>query len=116
MRPTTIRPQARRIGTTPAAVATAVAAIIAAAPAANANPIAYPAALNDAFYGTPIDVSEAQPGDVLAARVVPPPLGFFGTDAVQLKFRSTDSAGQPISAVTQCSPSWSRFPTISQRP
>ncbi|SUE17020.1 lipase [Rhodococcus gordoniae] len=96
----TARPSARRLGIALAAAAFAVAPGLAIAPSALAESIVYPAALHDSFYDTPHDIADRQPGDVLAARVVPPPLGFPGTDAIQLKFRSTNSAGAPISAVT----------------
>lgn len=69
------------------------------APAA-ATPIVYPVSLADAFYATPTDIAAYRPGDVLAARPAPAPFGFVDTDVVQLKFRSTDSLGRPISAVT----------------
>lgn len=87
----------RRIGT--AIIIAATAALTAATPA-GADTIVYPATLDDAFFSTPADIADRQPGDVLAVRAVPPPLGFPGTDAVQLKFRSTNSHGEPISAVT----------------
>jgi Secretory lipase len=70
-----------------------------AAPAV-ATPVVYPAALNDSFYTATDDLAERKPGDVLAVRSVPAPFGFIDTTAVQLKFRSTDSSGAPISAVT----------------
>lgn len=52
------------------------------------------------FYTSPADLADYRPGDVRAARPVSAPAGFLNTDAVQLKFRSTNSEGQPIAAVT----------------
>ncbi|MFG1783423.1 lipase family protein [Rhodococcus oryzae] len=100
MRPTAAQPRTPRIGTAIALSATAAAAVLAAAPAASAGPIIYPASLQDGFYDAPADIADRRPGDVLAARPVPAPFGFIDTDAVQLKFRSTNSEGKPISAVT----------------
>ncbi|PBI88023.1 hypothetical protein BKP42_61030 [Rhodococcus erythropolis] len=62
--------------------------------------IIYPAALTDTFYASPADLADHRPGDVLAARPVSAPAGFLNTDAVQLKFRSTNSEGHSIAAVT----------------
>ena len=52
------------------------------------------------FYTSPADLADYRPGDVRAARPVSAPAGFLNTDAVQLKFRSTNSEGHPIAAVT----------------
>ena len=100
MRFTTARPLTRRMATAFAVVALAATPSLVTTPSAHADGIVYPASVRDSFYDTPADIAERQPGDVLTARVVPPPLGFPGTDAVQLKFRSTSSTGEPISAVT----------------
>ncbi|WP_413767727.1 lipase family protein [Rhodococcus pyridinivorans] len=100
MRFTTARPLTGRLATAVAVMALAATPSLVAPPSAQAEGIVYPASVNDSFYSTPDDIADRQPGDVLAARVVPPPLGFPGTDAVQLKFRSTNSTGEPISAVT----------------
>ncbi|UYP19902.1 lipase family protein [Rhodococcus sp. Z13] len=100
MRSTTTPPLAQRIRTALTAAVVAAVPTLMAVPTAHADNIVYPAALQDSFYSAPDDLASRQPGDVLAARVVPPPLGFPGTDAVQLKFRSTDSSGDPIAAVT----------------
>lgn len=99
MRPRTTRSPVRYLTTALAVAAVAASASLAAAPA-SASPVVYPAALNDAFYNDPDDLESRQPGDVLATRAVPAPLGFPNTDAVQIKFRSTNSVGAPISAVT----------------
>lgn len=88
----------RKIGAAVAAVLTA--GIVGAAPAAVASPIIYPAVLSDDFYAAPTDLAAHQPGDVLAARPVPAPALFFNADALQLKFRSTNSQGAPIVAIT----------------
>ncbi|QIS24775.1 lipase [Nocardia terpenica] len=58
-----------------------------------------PAALPDPWYAAPADVDSHQPGDVLASRGKPPPLGVLAASVTQLQFRSTDSAGRPIAAV-----------------
>ncbi|MEE2031887.1 lipase family protein [Rhodococcus chondri] len=100
MRPRITRLPVRQVRAAMAVAATATTALLVATPPAGANPIVYPAALQDAFFGTPADLGERQPGDVLEARAAPTPLGFPDTDTVQIKFRSTDSGGRPISAVT----------------
>lgn len=97
MRRRTTRALVRRI--TAALAAAAVAPLLVTAPA-SASPVVYPTALNDAFYNDPDDLASRQPGDVLAVRSVPAPLGFPNTEAVQIQFRSTNSVGDPISAVT----------------
>ncbi|WP_422558124.1 lipase family protein [Gordonia sp. (in: high G+C Gram-positive bacteria)] len=90
--------------TTPVMFAAVAVATLAAstvtAPPAHANPVMYPVALTDSFYSFPTDLADHQPGDVLATRSVPAPFGFVDTDAVQLKFRSVNSQGEPIAAVT----------------
>jgi len=100
MRFTTAWCRTRRLGIATAVATLAAIPALATTSAAHAESIVYPAALHDSFYGTPADIADRQPGDILAVRAVPPPLGFPDTDAVQLKFRSTNSAGEPISAVT----------------
>ncbi|ATI36547.1 lipase (plasmid) [Rhodococcus sp. H-CA8f] len=100
MRPRTARPHARRIGAVLAAAAAAATVATVTAPTASAVPIVYPAALTDGFYNAPADLADKAPGEVLAVRSVPPPALFFDTTAVQLKFRSTNSQGAPIAAVT----------------
>ncbi|QNG20853.1 lipase [Rhodococcus triatomae] len=66
---------------------------------AHAAPV-YPVALPDAFYSQPPNLADARPGDVLDSRVMPAPPLFLDTDAVQLKFRTTNSEGKPLAAVT----------------
>lgn len=100
MRPIAPRSHVRTIAALLAACAAGTAAVVAVAPAASASPIIYPAALTDSFYASPGDLADHRPGDVLAARPVSAPAGFLNTDAVQLKFRSTNSEGHPIAAVT----------------
>lgn len=100
MRPIAPRSHVRTIAALLAACAAGTAAVVALAPAASASPIIYPAALTDSFYASPADLADHRPGDVLAARPVSAPAGFLNTDAVQLKFRSTNSEGHPIAAVT----------------
>ncbi|MDV6270785.1 lipase family protein [Rhodococcus globerulus] len=100
MRTIAPRSHVRTIAALLAACAAGTAAVVAVAPAASASPIIYPAALTDSFYASPGDLADHRPGDVLATRPVSAPAGFLNTDAVQLKFRSTNSEGQPIAAVT----------------
>ncbi|MBF6215144.1 lipase [Nocardia puris] len=80
-----------------AAAAAAATCLGFAAPAA-AVPI-YPVPSADAFFATPGDLNAARPGDVLRSRTVAAP-GFPGATVWQLLFRSTNSADQPIAAVT----------------
>ena len=65
-------------------------------PTASAAPI-YPVPDPDPFYGP--DLAAHEPGDVLRSRQVAAP-GFPGATAWQLAYRSTNSAGAPIVAVT----------------
>lgn len=97
MLPQSTPSRARRIGV---AAAAAAAVALTVAPQVAASPVVYPAALADGFYGSPGDLASRQPGEVIEARVVPAPAGFIDTTAVQLKFRSTNSQGDPIVAVT----------------
>ncbi|MBF6239182.1 lipase family protein [Nocardia otitidiscaviarum] len=69
------------------------------APAAQARPI-YPAPDPDPFYAQPADIAEYAPGDVLDIRPMPALPIFPDTDITLVKFRSTNSAGDPIAAVT----------------
>ncbi|MCL2535213.1 MAG: lipase family protein [Nocardiaceae bacterium] len=89
---------ARRLTTAVAVILATLAAWSLAAPAATATP-AYPTPLPDPFYAAPADIASAAPGDVLAVRradtwLVP------GNEVWQIKYRSTNSSGAPISAVT----------------
>ncbi|MFI9509651.1 lipase family protein [Nocardia sp. NPDC052566] len=82
-----------------AAIALSVAAAaLAYAPPATATPI-YPIADPDPFYWAPGDVGNFAPGDVIRSR--PMPTGAYaGATAWQLLYRSSNSANQPIAAVT----------------
>nr|WP_066467262.1 lipase family protein [Skermania piniformis] len=66
---------------------------------AGAAPI-YPAPDPDPFYLQPPDVAAKGPGDIFAARPMPPLPLFPGIEIRQLAFRSTDSQGRPIAATT----------------
>ncbi len=68
-------------------------------PVAQADPI-YPAPDPDPFYAQPADLAERNPGDVLAVRSMPPLPIFPDTTVTLVKFRSTNSEGGPIAAVT----------------
>lgn len=81
------------------ALALAVGAALTGTPGAVAQPV-YPAPDPDPFYATPAEIGAAAPGEVLAARDQPP-LPYFPTATVTLlKFRSSDSQGDPIAATT----------------
>ncbi|MFE3194155.1 lipase family protein [Nocardia sp. NPDC059240] len=67
-------------------------------PAAQAAPV-YPAADPDGFYSAPGDLGASAPGDVLRARQLDAN-SWPGATVWQLLFRSTNSAGAPIAAVT----------------
>ncbi|WP_373863817.1 lipase family protein [Nocardia pseudobrasiliensis] len=75
-----------------------VLGLIAAVPA-GAQPL-YPAPDPDPFYAAPPDLADHAPGDVLAARAMPSLLEFPGTAITLIKFRSTNSHGEPIAATT----------------
>ncbi|WP_194834982.1 lipase family protein [Nocardia sp. XZ_19_369] len=66
---------------------------------AAAQPI-YPVPDPDPFYAAPADLERTKPGDVLGVRPMPPLIGFPGTTVTMVKFRSTNSAGDPIAATT----------------
>ncbi|MEV5839719.1 lipase family protein [Nocardia sp. NPDC052112] len=59
----------------------------------------YPIPEPDSFYWAPPDVGNFQPGDVIRSRPVDA-ARFPGATAWQLLYRSTDSAGNPIAAMT----------------
>ncbi|MBM4574945.1 lipase [Rhodococcus hoagii] len=82
-----------------AALSVSVAVLLSPVPA-HAVPVVYPTALSDEFYSEPTNLQDLQPGDVISARDVPAPAGFVDTSAMQLAFRSTNSQGNPIVAVT----------------
>ncbi|WP_028479721.1 lipase family protein [Nocardia sp. CNY236] len=82
------------------AIATAtVAAVCAIVAPASAQPI-YPAPDPDPFYAAPANLAGFAPGDVLAVRPMPGLLHIPGATVTMIKFRSTNSAGQPIAATT----------------
>ena len=66
---------------------------------AQAAPI-YPVPDPDPFYAAPADIGAKAPGDVLEVRPMPNLLFFPGTTITQVKFRSTNSEGNPIAATT----------------
>lgn len=57
-----------------------------------------PASLTDVFYAQPPNLADAQPGDLIRSRPMPPPFAVFAS-ATQLQYRSEDSHGRPIAAV-----------------
>ncbi|RVW05001.1 lipase family protein [Rhodococcus spongiicola] len=89
---------ARRSTAFIALVLAALAAATVSAPPISAAP-AYPTPLPDPFFAAPADIDSKAPGDVLASRrqdtwLLP------GHEVWQIKYRSTNSAGKPIPAVT----------------
>ncbi|WP_067700119.1 lipase family protein [Nocardia jejuensis] len=74
-------------------------AIVTSAPPAGAEP-AYPRPDPDPFYAQPADLDRHAPGDVLDVRAMPPLAIFPETTVTLVKFRSTNSRGAPIAAVT----------------
>ncbi|WP_083884491.1 lipase family protein [Nocardia higoensis] len=72
--------------------------LLAASPA-TAEPI-YPRPDPDPFFAAPADLAEHRPGDVLDVRVMPPSVFFPGATMRLVKFRSTNSRGEPIAATT----------------
>ncbi|WP_201265373.1 lipase family protein [Rhodococcus sp. P1Y] len=83
------------------AVLTALAAlggVLVGAPTAGANPVPL-VADPDPFYAAPADIGDAAPGDVLDSRRKDSP-AYPNTDIWQIKYRSTNSAGDPIASVT----------------
>ncbi len=61
---------------------------------------ALPTPLPDHFYRKPANLDKKRNGDILSTRSRPNPEGFFDIRTYQVKFRSSDSLGQPIAAVT----------------
>lgn len=59
----------------------------------------HPATEGESFYSAPADIGEYRPGAVIRSRQVSA-AGFAGATGWQLAFRSTDSRGEPIAAVT----------------
>ncbi|WP_084535730.1 lipase family protein [Nocardia yamanashiensis] len=81
-----------------AGIAAVLCVVLGAAPIAQAGPV-FPAAEPDPFYAAPADIAVKSPGDVLGARPVSQ-TQWPGATAWQILFRSTDSGGHPIAAVT----------------
>lgn len=73
--------------------------VLMSAPPGFAQPV-YPAPDPDTFYGQPADIGDYRPGDVLETRAMPTLAAFPDTDITVVKFRSTNSTGKPIAAVT----------------
>ncbi|UFS93154.1 lipase family protein [Nocardia huaxiensis] len=92
-----MRQSIRRVLVQGVGAVTVMIAAMAAAPAAHSAVYPFPDA--DGFYAAPPGLDGAAPGDVLNARVVPAH-GFAGSTVWQLLFRSTNSSGGPIAAVT----------------
>nr|WP_232017117.1 lipase family protein [Gordonia insulae] len=74
--------------------------VVAGAGPAAADDVAMPSPLPDSFYSIPGNIARFEPGDVIAVRARPNPPAFFDVHTFQIKFRSSDSLGKPISAVT----------------
>ncbi|QBJ95236.1 lipase [Rhodococcus sp. ABRD24] len=89
---------ARRWATAAALALSVVVAGTLAPPAAGATP-AYPTPLPDPFLAAPADIATKAPGDILATRRADTWL-LPGSEVWQIKYRSTNSAGQPIPAIT----------------
>ncbi|MFC9440890.1 lipase family protein [Nocardia sp. NPDC057030] len=66
---------------------------------ANAQPI-WPNPDPDPFYAAPADIGSKANGDVLDSRPMPPLFYFPNASVTLIKFRSTNSQGQPIAATT----------------
>ncbi|MFI2282881.1 lipase family protein [Nocardia beijingensis] len=80
-------------------IAAAAATLCVIAPQAAAQPI-YPAPDPDPFYAAPAGLDRLAPGEVLAVRPMPALPTFPGSTVTMIKFRSTNSAGEPIAATT----------------
>lgn len=73
--------------------------IVAMSGAGNSSPL-YPAPDPDPFYAEPSNLAEMEPGDVIAVRAMPPLVIFPDTTVTVVRFRSTNSEGDPIAATT----------------
>lgn len=80
------------------ALATVCGVFVGTPSLAGAQPVPL-AADPDPFYAAPPTIGDAEPGDVLASRRADSP-SYPNTDIWQIKYRSTNSAGDPIAAVT----------------
>ncbi|WP_405484703.1 lipase family protein [Nocardia sp. NBC_00511] len=95
-------------------LATALVSVMVAAPAAHAGAI-YPAPDRDGFYYAAGNLGGAANGDVLNSRPMPSP--WPGASVTQILFRSTNSVGAPIPAVTTLiSPGPGPRPLLSYQP
>ncbi|NDZ93223.1 lipase [Streptomyces sp. SID6673] len=90
----------RRLVAAAAALSMIAGGIIAGTPTATADDVAMPTPLPDNFYTIPRNIGEYAPGDVISVRGRPNPPAFIDVRTYQIKFRSSDSQGKPISAVT----------------
>lgn len=96
-------------------IVSVLVAVMAAAPAAHAGAI-YPFPDADGFYYAAGNLGGAQNGDVLNARLVPAH-PWAGATVWQILFRSTNSAGAPIAAMTTLiSPGPGPRPLLSYQP
>ncbi|MEU7632563.1 lipase family protein [Nocardia sp. NPDC049220] len=80
-------------------MATGLVLVASTAGAAVATPL-YPTPDPDPFYGTPADIADKKPGDVIETRAMPALMIFPDTTVTVVRFRSTSSEGQPIAATT----------------
>ncbi len=80
------------------ALAAACGVLVGTPPLVGAQPVPLTAD-PDPFYAAPPDIGDAKPGDVIESRRADSP-SYPNTDIWQIKYRSTDSAGDPIAAVT----------------
>jgi hypothetical protein len=71
-----------------------------AAGPAHADNVALPTSLSDPFYAAPADIGRFRDGDIIATRTRVNPPAFVDVRTYQIKFRTTDSEGAPIAAVT----------------
>lgn len=83
-----------------AATVMTVVGLVIGTPNAEADNVALPTPLRDRFYDAPPNIATFAPGDLIATRDRPNPPAFFDARTYQLKFRSSDSQGRPIAAVT----------------
>jgi pimeloyl-ACP methyl ester carboxylesterase len=86
------------IGAAAVSAATVMCSTLVTAAPATALPLE-PTPIADTFYAPVPGIESLNPGDIISSRPMPPPPGFFDVDVWQLRFRSTNSAGNPIAAV-----------------
>ncbi|MFQ6392958.1 lipase family protein [Nocardia sp. KC 131] len=60
----------------------------------------YPVADPDPFYAIPQNLADMRPGEVIETRSMPPLAIFPDTTVTVVRFRSTNSLGKPIAAIT----------------